>query len=275
MSWKRAGGVVRRHRALSVAAVAVVSMLGCVRARVDTTPAGRPVLAVVTWNMHAGRGDLRRLMDDLATGRLTGTSIPDFALLLQEAVPGGINDVTRIGRERHLFTAAAPVASRPHHVAVNAILATQPLREVRAVDLPRERQPRGAVVASLHISTENMFLISAHLENRISWLRGGLFSDAARGRQAEALIRELPADRHGIAGGDMNTWLGPAEPAWQALLTRFPDTPPGRAAPTFHEKLVLDHLFFDLPEGWIATRAVVPERYGSDHHPVVGLILSQ
>jgi hypothetical protein len=42
--------------------------------------------------------------------------------------------------------------------------------------------------------------------------------------------------------------------------------------PTFRDRLVLDHLFFDLPDGWRAERRVVADRYRSDHHPVLGLL---
>jgi hypothetical protein len=62
--------------------------------------------------------------------------------------------------------------------------------------------------------------------------------------------------------------LGPDEPAWRMLLTRFPDTP-DRPGPTFRDRLVLDHLFFDLPDGWTVNRRVVDDKYGSDHHPVI------
>ena len=44
--------------------------------------------------------------------------------------------------------------------------------------------------------------------------------------------------------------------------------------PTFHDRLVLDHLFFDLPDGWVAARQVIANRYGSDHHPVLGLVFA-
>ena len=70
----------------------------------------------------------------------------------------------------------------------------------------------------------------------------------------------------------MNTMLGAAEPAWRVFSERFPDTPADRPRPTFRDRLVLDHLFFDLPDGWAVTRRVVAERYGSDHHPVIGIV---
>jgi endonuclease/exonuclease/phosphatase family metal-dependent hydrolase len=110
-----------------------------------------------------------------------------------------------------------------------------------------------------------------HLENRLAWWRL-LLSDTARGKQAAALLRDLPQEGAGILGGDLNTWLGPREPAWQLMLRRFPDTPRDRPQPTFHDRLVLDHLFFDLPDGWTAARRVLKDAYGSDHHPVVATV---
>jgi len=116
------------------------------------------------------------------------------------------------------------------------------------------------------VGSERLFVVSTHLENRLGWFRG-LFGDRARARQAAALLQALPSG-HGIVGGDFNTMLGRNEPAWRAMLERFPDTP-DRPEPTFRDRLVLDHLFFDLPDGWGVTRQVITDQYGSDHHPVL------
>jgi len=214
--------------------------------------------------MHGGRGELRRLLDDLEGGRITGTTVRDYVLLLQEFTDRG--DDSLVGsRTRQLTVFSSPVRS-PFG---NAIVSTIRLEEPRTVDLPRERQLRGAVAATIRVGGETLFAVSTHLENRLGWLQG-LFGDRARGRQAQALLQALPPG-HGVVGGDLNTMLGPDEPAWRAFLARFPDTP-GDHEPTFRDRLVLDHLFFDLPAGWRATRRVVQDEYGSDHHPVVGEI---
>ena len=92
--------------------------------------------------------------------------------------------------------------------------------------------------------------------------------------QAQALLQSLP-DGPGIVGGDLNTWLGPEEPAWRLLLDRFDDTPSEALTPTFRDRLVLDHLFFGLPDRWEAAQQVVAERYGSDHHPVLGVVFEK
>ncbi len=174
--------------------------------------ASLPLLTVITWNMHGGRGDLRRLIADLEAGRLTPGAPRDYVLLLQEFVnredvPGSAT------RALTLFT--SPVRS----ATGNAILSTIPLEASRTIDLPRERQPRAAVAATIRIGGDALFVVSTHLENRLGWLRG-LFGDRARGRQADALLQALPQG-HGIVGGDFNTMLGPNEPAWRALLIDF------------------------------------------------------
>ena len=250
-------------RRLSVALIALL-VLGCVRSSpAVVVPFTSADLVVLTWNMHGGRGDLRRLIADLETGRLTGSTPRDYVLLLQEFVN---RQETGVASSKHALTLfTSPVRG----VMGNAIVSTFQLQDSRTVDLPRERQRRGALVATIRVQGETLFVTSTHLENRLGWLQG-LFGDRARGRQADALLDALPQG-HGVVGGDFNTMLGPDEPAWRVLLKRFPDTP-DRPEPTFRDRLVLDHLFFDLPDGWRVTRRVVRDRYGSDHHPVIATI---
>src|SRR5688572_27242825 len=215
--------------------------------------------------MHAGSGDLRALLDDLASGRIAPPR--DYVLLLQEAGDEGERDVRTVAAARGLSVA---FHRTPERTIGNAILSTLPLAAPRVIELPRERQPRRALLATIDAGGLPLLVVSAHLENRLGWLRG-LFGDRARGRQAAALLGEIPAGP-GVLGGDMNTMLGADEPAWRAFADRFPDTP-ARPEPTFRDRLVLDHLFFDLPDGWTATRRVLANQYGSDHHPVLGIIL--
>ena len=238
----------------------------CARSSPVVIPSAPATLTVLTWNMHGSRGDLPRLIDDLEAGRISGRPATDYVLLLQEFVDRGDDavDRTRI-RKLTLF------ASRVRSATGNAIVSSIGLDEPRTIDLPRERQPRGAVIATIRVAGETLFVGSTHLENRLGLIQG-LFGDRARGRQAAALVNALP-NGHGLVGGDFNTMLGPDEPAWQALIARFPDTP-AKPEPTFRDRLVLDHLFFDLPDGWQVIRQVVRDRYGSDHHPVVASVLA-
>jgi endonuclease/exonuclease/phosphatase family metal-dependent hydrolase len=228
-------------------------------------------MAVVTWNVHAGRGDLPRFVDDLTHGRLTGSPIRDYAILLQETIAGNANDAVTVARERGAWAYFEPVRESRQGLSGNAIVTSiQPLT-AEAIVLPRERRVRKAIVITIEIDGEALFIVDAHLENRLGWLHGPIFSDRARKRQADALLRELPAG-HGIVGGDLNTWLGTDEPAWQSLERRLHEPPNEMPAPTFANRLILDHLFFDLPPRWTASRQVIADRYGSDHHPLLGLV---
>jgi endonuclease/exonuclease/phosphatase family metal-dependent hydrolase len=231
---------------------------GCARVDPGIRPSPPPALTLITWNMDAGRGDLPALVGERVRG--------PYVLLLQEADETAVRQFAARDGASLFFSPVRPDVPGSRG---NAIVSTLPLENTQRIDLPQERQPRSAVAADVVLGGQRLFVVSAHLENRVSWWRGGLFSEDARGRQARALVERLPAGP-GIVGGDMNTWLGVHEPAWRALLGRFPDTPDARHAPTFRDRLVLDHLFFDLPDGWSAEVAVVADRYGSDHHPVRG-----
>lgn len=191
-------------------------------------------------------------------------------LLLQEATPD-IVEFAEGRSSRRMFAFQVPVRNDGRRIRGNALVSTVPLMHARAIALPRERQPRMAAAAAVDIGVHRLFVVSTHLENRAAWLRGGVLDEGIRGRQTEALLQALPPDEPGIVGGDMNTWLGPNEPAWRAFERRFPGDG-SRPAPTFHDRAMLDHLFFDLPDAWQAERRVLRDRYGSDHHPVVGVI---
>jgi endonuclease/exonuclease/phosphatase family metal-dependent hydrolase len=224
-----------------------------------------PDLVIVTWNLHAGAGDLSALVADLTSGELTDDRpVTRFVLLLQEAGA----DVLEFARVRSLSVYFEPV----HPGRGNAIVSTQPLIDARTIELPRERQRRVAVAATIQLDAISLQVASTHLENRVSWWRGGLFSEGARLRQAQALIAALPPDGPTVLGGDFNAWLGRREPAWRALAERFPDGPPPLAQPTFRQRLFLDELFFDVPERWRVIRSIVESRYGSDHHAVVATL---
>jgi endonuclease/exonuclease/phosphatase family metal-dependent hydrolase len=224
------------------------------------------LLAVVSWNLHGGAGDVDEVLEDLRSGALTGQAMKRFVLLLQEARRDSITDTAAKERLSLYF---AP--SRDENWG-NVILSTFPLSDGRIVALPRERQLRVAAVATIDVDGERLLLVNVHLENRASWMRGALPGDSARTRQMRALLDELPAGRPGILGGDFNTWFGARETAYQLAAERFPDARPPTPFPTFRDRLPLDHLFFTLPSGWRAAQGMSPRRYGSDHNPVVGVV---
>jgi endonuclease/exonuclease/phosphatase family metal-dependent hydrolase len=226
--------------------------------------AGTADLAIATWNVHGDAGDVGALLGDLRAGRLTGGAPPrDVVVLLQEASPRS--------RSASLHWFFAPARTSDGIERGNAILSSLPLREARAIELPRERQRRVAAVANVSVRGVEIAIVNVHLENRASWWKGGLPGDVARARQMDALLAQLPPGP-GLLGGDLNTWLGPNERAHRAALARFPDLADSEPLLTFRERLALDHLLFRLPPGWRGDRARAAHRYGSDHYPVIGVL---
>ncbi len=220
----------------------------------------------MTWNLRSATGQLGSLVNDLRAGRLTNGIPPrEVALLLQEA-----SAETRVDG-LHAFL--APVRRVEGAEQGNAILSSLPLTNARAIELPRERQRRVAAMATVPVAGVDLLLVNVHLENRTPWWKGGLPADRGRARQMEALLAQLP-EGPGVLGGDLNTWLGTRERAYQVAAARFPDAIGQQRAPTFRDRLVLDHLFFRLPAGWRAFHQRAPNRFGSDHHPVVGVLVS-
>ena len=258
---------------------------------------GNPLdeLAVVTWNVHVGGGDIRRFVRDLRAAH-TG----HFVLLLQEVhrrgaalpnissvveVPARIghgvsmsrDDVVRVADDLGLSLFYAPAMrngflglSEAEEDRGNAILSTLPLSDFHVIELPFVRQRRIAIAASVNGRTSagdawTMRVASTHLETR---LPGG------RALQVRALLAALPADLPIVLGGDFNTLFGPSEQAHQALHAAFPATPPTEIRRTFRSPLPLslDHLYFRLPQGWTAQVTRSDEHFGSDHYPILGTI---
>jgi endonuclease/exonuclease/phosphatase family metal-dependent hydrolase len=263
------------------------------------------LLAVVSWNVHVGAGDIDALVADLRSSRLTGRRVSAFILLLQEAYRGG-HDVPEQpargarwasaqpgdvhGLERSEIVAAsrrlglsaiyvpsmrngAPTATREDRG--NAILSTLPLSDATAIELPLERQRRVAVEATVTLRRASgapmpMHVITTHFTNMVmhhAWL----FSEPGRDRQARALARVLPADGTLVVGGDFNSWFGFHDAAYRELAKGLRTADVTDRRPTFGP-MRLDHLLFRLPDGWRATVARAASRYGSDHYPLVALI---
>ena len=277
----------------------------------EAPPGATDSLAVVVWNAHVGSGSLDRLLDDLSSGALTGSPVDDFVVLLQEVHRAGPDvpvvtssargapaivkcepgversDVREIA-ERHglgLFYAPSMRNGETLHCAPedrgNAILSTRPLTDLVAVELPLERQRRVAVGGTIEGVTTSgtpwsLDLFSLHLSNRSKKSRFFSSFGAGRHRQAEFLARALPDREPAVLGGDLNTWYREAsESAVRLLHERFPSLsalPAGGTCQAGPLSRQVDYLFFRLPGEWSARYEKHDDRYGSDHHPLVGWV---
>lgn len=259
-------------------------------------------LLVVSWNVALGAGDVAGALEDLRSTYPAAQTI----LLLQEVyregpeVPArplaGIRFAGRLGDDEHprreIESVAAAEGLNLYYVPSmrngsplvsdedrgNAILSTLPLSDFEAIELPFERQRRVAVAATVSGVREDgspwsLRVVSAHLDNMVGAQRGWIFGgEFARTRQARALVDHLQHEPAVVLAGDFNTWFGFNERATVEMARAFPDSDPGDRRPTFMGFLRLDHLFFRFPGGWKGEVRRGPERYGSDHYPLVASI---
>ena len=261
-------------------------------------------LMIASWNVHVGAGDLDRFLADAEQGALTDGRRPaQLVVLLQEAVrsagvpadlPRGASAAARIGSDAWLERSEIDAVAARFGMSIfyapsmrngaagsgssasdrgNAILSTLPLLDPVAIELPGERQRRVAVTArvsvTIHGEVVSLSMGSAHLDTlagpRSLWVFGAA---GARSRQAASLARAL-SDGPAILGADLNTWMGPHEPAVRRLRTAFASTPSEPPGKTFRGGLTLDYLFFRLPSGVLAHVKRAASRYGSDHFPLI------
>jgi endonuclease/exonuclease/phosphatase family metal-dependent hydrolase len=260
--------------------------------------------AVVSWNTHVGAADLDDLIADLRGGKLTGRAVTDFVLLLQEAYRTGDtvpsldavewasavlspgprgSRMEAVSAAQRLGLSSIYVPSmrngRPGTTAEdrgNAILTTARLADVRAIELPLERQRRVALAATVMVKTGDaaaspLRLVCTHFTNMVMhhmWV----LSESGRLRQARALAEVLPADGPMILGGDLNSWFGYRDAAYRELAERLPTRPAVEDRRATFGPLRLDHLLFRLPDGWRAEVRRADSKYGSDHYPLVAVI---
>lgn len=264
-------------------------------------------LVIVTWNAHLAEGDLRGLIAALRAGQLTGgRAVTRFVLLLQELYRRG-PDVPAFApdaRSAHAITARDPEAPDAGDYARtlglsllyvpsmrngplvaedrgNAIVSSEPLGDATAIELPFERQRRVAVGATVAVTTggavRGLTVLNAHLEPLSSPASLWIFRNPRR-RQTAALIEFLraakPADGQRwagtVLGGDFNTIQGGAEEDAYVQARGWSQSLVAEDRRATHYMGRIDYLFFRLAPGWTASTTRVEDRFGSDHHPVVG-----
>ena len=264
----------------------------------STRPAGAvPLdgLTIVSWNIALGAGDV------LALFRQAQREHPTHAivLLLQEAFRGGDDvpltplnsafaarirgasgrEIDDLARALNLWMYYVPsmrngAPGLSNEDRGNAILATIPLDQLVAIELPFERQRRVAVAATIRGKTPDgtpwsLRVASAHLDNMAGVRRGWIGAEYARIRQARGLREALRGNDPLVLGGDFNTWFGFADAAYKETASAFPQTRVSDERRTFLGLLRLDHVFYRLPGGWRAEVRRAEGAFGSDHHPLI------
>jgi endonuclease/exonuclease/phosphatase family metal-dependent hydrolase len=261
-------------------------------------------LVVLTWNAHLADGKLADLISDLRAGTLTGgRPVAHFVLLLQELyrrgddvpvfAPNARSAFAILPRDprapdardylRQLGLAIAYVPSMRNGAEMledrgNAIISTEPLHELFAVELPFERQRRVAAGATVMVRTssgvQGLQVVDAHLEPLAAPSALWVLRNPRR-RQVSALLDLLQQPRFSSAGvgtvigGDFNTVQGGAREEAYRRVRAWSHSIDDEDPRSTHLLGRLDYIFARLSPEWEVSTARVGEKYGSDHHPVI------
>jgi endonuclease/exonuclease/phosphatase family metal-dependent hydrolase len=275
--------------------------------RLDIVPPALDDFAVMTWNAHLAEGDLADLIARLRDGSLTdGRPMRRFVLLIQELFRRGaeVPAFAADSRSAYAIKARDPetpdargradllglsmlyVPSMRNGADIledrgNAIVSTEPLLDPFALELPLERQRRVVVGAAIVVSASGIPLplnfVNVHFEPLSSPATLWVFRNP-RQRQVAAVLELMrsprfePSTRSAgtVLGGDFNTIQGGVEEvaymharAWGHSLLDEDDR-------STHRMGRIDYLFFRLGAGWTGSTVRVDDKFGSDHHPVLG-----
>lgn len=259
-------------------------------------------LVVVTWNLHLSEARLAELVAQLRSGALTGQPVAHFVLLLQELHRRGPEVPVFSRGDRAAFHLGSrdthPLDARAYATSLglsawyvpsmrngtslredrgSAILSTEPLHDLQAIELPLDRQRRVVAGAAVEVRTgggvSKLMLFDVHLEP-VSAPRWLWFIRNPRDRQVRAVISVASSERFQdgagvVIGGDFNTIRAFEEKAYNRMRTWSASLGDENRRWT-HLLGRLDYLFFHLADGWLATTTRIRDRFGSDHNPVLG-----
>ena len=270
---------------------------------------GRPVLEshvpvandiagmrILSWNVNVGAGRLEallpRLLEEAATDGLgltvllqetfrTGDAVPElYPAALQ--VPKAIRprrptmDVHDVARQFGLSVAYVPSMRNGPATGLseredrgNAILSTEPLLDVSAIELPFGKQRRVAVTALIGPRAHAIRVVSTHLD-----------TNGDRAAQADALSERLTSftDAPLFVGGDLNARGGLRDNAVLAIAKRLPMASCGTGRtnrwPMRLDVLFpigrLDYLFTGTSVNTLVRSCeTLPDAYDSDHLPLL------
>jgi endonuclease/exonuclease/phosphatase family metal-dependent hydrolase len=257
-------------------------------------------MRILSWNVNVGAGRLDtllpRLLDEAAADGLgltillqetfrTGDAVPEaYPAALQ--VPKAIRprrptmDVRDIAKQFGLSVAYVPSMRNGPATTLseredrgNAILSTEPLRDVRAIELPFGKQRRVAVTALISSrggdGAPAIRVVSTHFD-----------TNGDRAAQAAALSERLMSftDAPLLVGGDLNSRGGVRDNAVTAIISRWPMASCGTGR-TNRWPLRLDVLFPIGRLDYMFTGATMsdlvrscetlPRAYDSDHLPLL------
>jgi endonuclease/exonuclease/phosphatase family metal-dependent hydrolase len=229
----------------------------------------RSILRVATYNVHGCVGGDGRHDPDRVASVISELDI-DVAALQEFTYPLDVALETRtpvvLTSLNGYQCALGPTRRTTRHCFGNVLLTRHPIRHVHRLDLSiGQREPRGALAATIDLGGLELHVLAAHLGLRVS----------ERRFQVQQLLNYLDevSDTPLVVLGDFNDWL-PGRSVVHVLDKRLGRPPRPASFPVNHPVLRLDRIWVSpLPAlRRVARHTSAAARIASDHLPIVAEI---
>jgi endonuclease/exonuclease/phosphatase family metal-dependent hydrolase len=245
-------------------------------------------LAIVSWNMAVGDGDLKEVLAEARGGQQD----IDVVLLIQEAYRAGTvpdecpagsgmtkalglprrphsQDIVQLAAKLRLHAVYAPsmrngvdCRAEPREDRGNAILSTRPLSKIAVIELPFWQERRVAIAAVVRVGDHDLGLISTHFDTVLGhWNQG---------RGLSKTIELLGWKERFVIAGDFNSLVGTSDIGILELRSHFTELNCGRGR-THKSGTRLDHMFIGKSDQPFTCRTG-EDPQGSDHHPLFAVL---
>ena len=224
---------------------------------------GRPVVRLMTWNIHGAFGRNPRF-DLAAVIELVKRHAPDIVALQEidsRRPRGGPDEPFEVLREAlGVHAVKARAVSTQDGDYGQALISRWPLGDTRIHDLSyRRREPRRAISSCIETPGGPIRVVATHLGLTVRERRS----------QAGALLGLVgAADMTTAALGDFNDWLW-AGSVHRRLAGALPSLTAHRTFPARFPLFRLDRIYLWPPAALIASRTDHAARHLSDHLPVI------
>jgi endonuclease/exonuclease/phosphatase family metal-dependent hydrolase len=249
-------------------------------------------LMVLSWNVHVGGGEVPELVASVRrTLEESGRRDTGIVLLLQEMFRAGdvvparlagmfdipariapkrqTPEIRALARELGMSAAYVPSMRNGDSLVAaeredrgSAILSTEPLSDVTAIELPMLKQRRVVVMATVsprgsHVAPVRV--MATHLDTL-----------GPRGAQAKALakfIAQLPPEPRLVMGGDLNALWGVSDQTVRTLSSVMSMERCGDRRTHLFGRF--DYIFTTLGASVARTCTTLEDKYSSDHRPLL------
>lgn len=233
----------------------------------------KPVLRVMTYNIHHGEGmdgivDLQRIAGVIRGCRPDVVALQEVDRNLPRS--GNADQAAELGRlagMHHRFAKAIAFDGGEYGIA---ILSKLPIASIHTLMLPNEPEGEQRVMLAAKMVPEQGLPSFVFADTHLEWQYEVQLAERIRLAQARAIRDDLKDKTPFILAGDMNAL--PDSETMRIFAEHMADAT-AHIGPTHAEDGKIDYILFNENSGWrLVSAEAIQESMASDHMPVLAVL---